>query len=510
MQETLLQQFFEFGMAGLIGFALGLERDMAGSANPHAGTRDFILIALIGAVSAYLAQVFNSPWVIMTGFLGALSLLLLGYWFDRRHDSGITTEIAALLTYFLGVLIVFDARELAIALAIVTLIILSQKKAIAAITSKIKIYELQATLKFLVITFIVLPVFPNHPLSDYLLTPVGSVWSIEHGTGGLAITVEKAERYQPGEQIALYDQQGRFLGTFTDWAAAQSRLEGSLTRDSAATLAQGELVYHRVGDAWLYTMLQGINPYKIWLIVVLVSMISFVGYVAVKILGPGTGTGLTGLIGGLASSTVTTVSFARRSVETPAFNRSFAVAIVLASSIMFPRLLLEIAVVNRALMKNMAVPIIAMAVTGGIVALLLSRKMKADSEQGSATMQLSNPFCLKSAITFGAVFTGILIITRMATIYLGDRWLPLVAVISGLVDVDAIAFSLSDAQRAGIITLDWASFNLVLGAISNTMVKLFYVFTLGSRQLFHQLSLSFLVVSAVGIFTTIVYYGLMG
>ena len=123
-------------------------------------------------------------------------------------------------------------------------------------------------------------------------------------------------------------------------------------------------------------------------------------------------------------------------------------------------------------------------------------------------MQLENPFCLKSAITFGVVFSIILMLTRLATSYMGENWLPLVAVVSGLVDADAIAFSLSDAQKAGIITLDWASFNLVLGALSNTMVKLFFVFSLGHRQLFRQLMLSFTIVSAVGIITTFLYYDL--
>lgn len=113
-----------------------------------------------------------------------------------------------------------------------------------------------------------------------------------------------------------------------------------------------------------------------------------------------------------------------------------------------------------------------------------------------------------SAVTFGLIFSCILMLTRLATSYLGDAWLPLVAVVSGLVDADAIAFSLSDAQKAGIISLDWASFNLVLGALSNTVVKLFFVHMLGHRNLFKQVSLSFLVISIVGIVTTFFYYDL--
>jgi uncharacterized membrane protein (DUF4010 family) len=125
-------------------------------------------------------------------------------------------------------------------------------------------------------------------------------------------------------------------------------------------------------------------------------------------------------------------------------------------------------------------------------------------------VSFDNPFSLQSAITFAAVFSVILVATRLAITYLGNAWLPVVAIVSGLTDADAIAFSLSDAQRAGIISLDWASFNLVLGALSNTFMKLFLVFTLGHRGLFRQLLVAFLVIGASGIITMFLYYDLSG
>lgn len=82
----------------------------------------------------------------------------------------------------------------------------------------------------------------------------------------------------------------------------------------------------------------------------------------------------------------------------------------------------------------------------------------------------------------------------------------MVSIVSGLVDVDAIAFSLSDAQKSGIISMDWAGLNLVIGAISNTIVKLFYVYTLGARRLFRQLAIAFMIVCASGIITVAFYY----
>ena len=98
--------------------------------------------------------------------------------------------------------------------------------------------------------------------------------------------------------------------------------------------------------------------------------------------------------------------------------------------------------------------------------------------------------------------------TRLATAYLGDAWLPVVAIVSGLTDADAIAFSISSLHRSGLISLDWASFNLVLGALSNTFMKLALVFTLGNRALFKQLLWSFLIIGGVGIITMLFYYDL--
>ncbi len=262
-----------------------------------------------------------------------------------------------------------------------------------------------------------------------------------------------------------------------------------------------------LGIEFLQIMLSALKPYKIWLIVVLVSFISFVGYVMINSLGSRAGTGLTGLIGGLVSSTVTSMSFARRSKENPAACGLFAMAVILASSVMFPRLVLEIAVVNQDLMANIAMPLGIMGVTGLGLAYYHYLKTRSLASEG-VPVRFDNPFSLKSAISFALVFATILMATRLATSYLGSEWLPLVAIISGLTDADAIAFSLSNLEHAGLISLDWASFNLVLGALSNTFMKLLLIFGLGHRDLFKQLLLSFLIIGAVGMVTMYFYYDL--
>ena len=96
-QEELLDLFVRFGLAAALGFLIGLERAMGARENPHAGLRDFVLFALLGAISALVATIFDNSWLIAAGFLGFLALLLLAYWADRSQDdedTGITTEAA--------------------------------------------------------------------------------------------------------------------------------------------------------------------------------------------------------------------------------------------------------------------------------------------------------------------------------------------------------------------------------------------------------------------------------
>lgn len=508
---TLFDIFIRFALTAALGFLIGLERGKAVTDNSHTGIRDFVLFALIGATSTFLAQVLLTPWLIAIGFAGFFLLLLSGYWADREEknfaDMGITTELAGVMTFFLGVLVVSGQLIPAIALAILTLGLLSQKESIYALQSQVQDFELSATLKFLVITFIVLPILPNQSLDSYLSLELGDISAIDEDTGQITLDLHSEMELAPEESLQIQDATGKPLGDIKVTEVDDVSLVGVYEGEMLDQLKPEQALKAEVEIPIVSVMLSAIKPYKIWLIVVLVSFISYIGYILVKVIGPRAGIGLTGIIGGLASSTVTTLSFAKRSLEAPAWNRSFAVAVILASSVMFPRLLLEILVVNMQLTKNMVVPMMAMGITGFMMAAFYHWRSRGEHTEG-AELKLENPFSLKSAITFGLVFAAILMFTRLAITYLGDAWLPVVAIVSGLTDADAIAFSVSDAEHAGLISLDWASFNIVLGALSNTFMKLFLVLTLGDRGLFKQLLPAFLVIGAVGIVTMLLYYDL--
>ena len=511
-QDELLNLFISFGLAGAIGFLIGLERSMSAEQEAKTGLRDFVIVALIGAISAFVAKSFDNSWLIAVGFFGFLALLVVSYWADRKRDLedfGVTTEATSIVTFFLGVLTIQGMHALAIALAIAMLAILSQKRALYRFSSEIKAFELDAAVKFLIISFIVLPVLPTRSLDNLLTYSLGEVASFERSTKELAIVPLEGQVFQVDQSLNLYDD-NLYLGVLQIESATEDRVSGRFSEGNVEKLAEGTALYTPLAPMFVMHMLAALKPFKVWLIVVLVSFISFIGYILVKVLGSGAGIGLTGLIGGLASSTVTTLSFAKRSKELPAWNQLFAVAILLASSIMFPRLLIQIGVFNQALMRNMAVPILVTGAAGVIMsAVFFLRSKKLVVESGdSGEVAFDNPFSLKSAITFGLVFATILMATRLAITYLGEAWLPVVAIVSGLTDADAIAFSLSDAQRSGLISLDWAAFNVVLGALSNTFVKLFFVFTLGHRELFKHLLLSILVMGAAGLVTMFLYYDL--
>ena len=509
-QDKLLDLFIRFGLAGALGFLIGLERAMRAQENPHAGLRDYVIFALIGAISAYVALLFENSWLIGAGFLGFLALLLLAYWANQAkgaEDTGITTEAAAIVTFFLGVLAMKGMHALAIALAILMLAVLSQKRAIDRFGSEIKFFELEAALKFLIITFIVLPILPQQSLDTALTYSIGQANLENQSPGQFAFIPDGDQDFEAGEDLNLYSD-SMYLGVLQIDSVSDAVVAGRYSGTMQVQVGDGATLYAPFAPMPIMHMLAALKPFKVWLIVVLVSFISFVGYILVKALGQGAGVGLTGLIGGLASSTVTTLSFAKRSMELPAWNQVFAVAVLLASSVMFPRLLIQIGVFNQDLMRNMAVPILVTGGTGVVLAIIIflrSKKTEAATTE-SGSVSFDNPFSLKSAVTFGLVFAAILMVTRLAITYLGEAWLPVVAIVSGLTDADAIAFSVSDAERAGLISLDWASFNVVLGALSNTFMKLFLVYALGHRGLFKHLLLSFLIMGAAGIVTMLLYY----
>lgn len=211
-----------------------------------------------------------------------------------------------------------------------------------------------------------------------------------------------------------------------------------------------------------------LNPFKIWLMVVFISGISFLGYVAIKIVGPEQGIGLTGLLGGMVSSTAVTLSFSERSNREPDLSKPFVLAITVAWTVMFARVLIEVSVVNPALLGRVWLPI-ALA---GLVGLLYCSYLYVAQRTGEkGEVKFSNPFDLMTAIKFGLLYALVLLVSRAAQMYLGSTGLYLSSIISGLADVDAITLSMAELSRSGVLGMDQAALAIVLATMSNTLVK---------------------------------------
>lgn len=241
------------------------------------------------------------------------------------------------------------------------------------------------------------------------------------------------------------------------------------------------------------------NPYKTWFMIILISGISFIGYVAVKSLGAQKGIGITAALGALVSSTAVTVTFSRKSKELPVLSAYFSMAVTLASAIMFTRVMIEIAAVNRALLPSAMIPLVSMAVVGMTYCAYLYFGSKRETTESP---KFSNPFELMEAIKFGLIYAGIVFLIKAARQYTGDAGIYLVSAISGLTDVDAITLSVCEAAKTGLQT-PVAVKAITLAVISNTAIKGVLAFSLGSKLLAKKVSVGFGLAFIVGLVSLI-------
>lgn len=251
------------------------------------------------------------------------------------------------------------------------------------------------------------------------------------------------------------------------------RLARALTREDIFATLQLAVISAIIlpilpNESFLPPPFDVLNPFKIWLMVVFISGISFLGYATIKIVGPEQGIGITGMLGGMVSSTAVTLSFSERSTREPELSKPLVLAITVAWTVMFVRVLVQVSVVNPALLGRVWFPI-ALA---GLVGLLYCGYLffaKRTTEKGE--MQFSNPFDLMSAIKFGLLYALVLLISRAAQMYLGDTGLYLSSIVSGLADVNAITLSMAELSRSGVLGMDQAALAIVLATMSNTLAK---------------------------------------
>ncbi len=414
--------FFGFLIALAAGALIGLEREQARVLDKKpsiGGVRTFPLIALAGSLSALLAHTMG-VWPVLGALLVVGAFLGVSYYqeWSREEAPGITTQVAALITFLLGALALLPGLPLAtgqrylliVASAGVVMALLSFKAPLHQAVARVSEDDIYATAKFVILALVVLPLLPDRTFGP----------------------------------------------------------------------------------------LHVLNPSNIGLMVVLVAAISFLGYIATRIAGEGRGLAVTGILGGLVSSTAVTVSLASRVRENPKVLSLAAVAILTASTTMFARILAIVGIVDPPLLRDLSWPLGAMTVVGYATASALYFRSCGTLPQTEPVAH-RNPFEITSALKFGLFYATVIFVAKAAQTYLGDQGLYGSGILAGTTDVDAITLSMARFHREGLPP-STATITITLAAITNTVVKAGIAAWLGGWQLAARVVLGLGAALAAGAF----------
>lgn len=393
--DTLLQHLPPelAGFAVTLGLSLliGFEREEKRSDDPtgfFGGIRTFPLIGLGGFL---LVEVFDSPLPFAMGLLVLGGLLSVTHWASAKADEpGLTTEVAALLTYNLGATASKEMYWLALAVGVVAIILLHEKRSLEGLANRIPSAELRTLLRFLVLTAVILPAVPNHDFTAY-----------------------------------------------------------------------------------------EINPFKIWLVVVAVSGVSYASYLLQQRYG-GRALLLSGILGGAYSSTVTTVVLARQSKTGNHPDLAYAGAIIAATGVMYIRLWILVYLFAPDLARELTVIFGSLAAAALAMGFILTRIAGNNVPDDDVEKPRVNPLEISSAFTFAGLFLVILVATRMVADRFGGTGVLIMAVIMGAADVDPFILGLTQ-HAGGSLALETAALAVILAAATNNIMKGIYAFAFGSR-----------------------------
>ena len=396
--------FYKLAAALGIGFIIGMQRENSYSRKKSrhpAGLCSFSIVSLCGALTCYLGDLMGSLAPFVTGLV-VVGLLLVAshvaYGLSNHENggpAGVTTSTALIMVYLLGALCWFNRLLEACILMIVLLGLLAIKRQLHDFAQKLSPEDIIATVKFAVISLMILPFLPNRAFGP------------------------------PGLEV--------------------------------------------------------LNPHTIWLFVVFISGIGFVGYVLIKLVGPGKGIWLTGLLGGLASSTALTLNLAGRSTDNEQYAADFTVGIVLSWSVMYARLYLICIFLMPSLAIPLLAPLLVPVVPGlGYAAYLKIRESKNHLQK---TTDFNNPFKLLPAVKFGLVFTVVMFLANAARVYFGSGALIVCSFLGGAAEMDAVAFSLIDMCMKATLENRNLILALLFASLANTVTKGCIVYFMGARSM---------------------------
>lgn len=382
------------GISIAIGMLIGLERESyrLHGANTIAGLRTFMFISLWGFLTGVIANVWLMAFLPVS-FVALIAILAIAY-FSRvaqGEKHGLTTEMAAIVTFLLTSLSLQLDHSIVLALGVLVALALSTKNVFTHWLTVLPREAMIATVQFAVLSAAILPFLPNE-----------------------------------------------YMGP------------------------------------WHF-----FNPYVAWWMVVLVSGISFVGYILNLLIGERSSIMVSSAVGGLVSSTAVTTSMAQQSKQSHGPVSLFVTGCIIASSVCALRVLMTATLVHNSIFTILALPMISLAVIGGLFVWRLHHK-SVDVEEHT---KLDNPFQIGSAITFALLFVVISFLARTSTTFFGAQGLYITSLLAGVADVDAMTISASQLVNLGSISTIQASNAILLVFLSNMLVKCGIACLFGHRSL---------------------------
>jgi len=394
-----------FIIAIAFGALVGIERQRGQKSGGFAGVRTFIFISFLGALSGFLYQEFDCKVMLPVVFSAVVLLVIATYIpSSLKGYVGITAEISAFIIFILGFIIMFDDyRNYALVFGVIITILLSFKDFLHKIAEGAKEVEWNDTLKFALISLVILPILPS------------------------------------------------------------------------------QLNLNIFGEGKFYE-LNFINPKEIWLLVVFVCAISFIGYFILKNVGTRKGANLIGAVGGIVSSTAVAQSMAGHSkekVEGVSINHKPLVnATLLATLVSFIRAAIISISINNELIYIL-VPLASILVAG-ISAFIINSRNDSKLE---TNLKIESPLKLKPALILGVLYAFITFFSKLSYILnLGKSGIIITSIVTGFFDIDPIILTVSSLSIEGIIGPKDAICAILLAISSNQITKSFMAINSGSRK----------------------------
>ena len=384
-----------FAASLAIGLLIGLERER--HPRPKAGLRTFALVALLAAILAVLGDVLRTPWILIVGLALVGAMIVATYAREEAYtEPGTTTITALLICYGLSAMVWYEQVQMAVMLAVVTVILLYFKTELHGVTHRLTRRDLISILQFAVLALVVLPLLPN-------------------------------ENY------------GRY----------------------------GVL-----------------NPYRIWIVVVLISGISLAAYIALRSVGQRYGAPLLGFLGGLVSSTATTLVYARYARTQPEVQGLAALVIVIANIVVLIRLAVLSAVISPGIVRSL-LPVLLSGLLAGMLALLYLWRHTTPADEAPMP-DIKNPTEIRTAFSFALIYAVVVFLAAWLSDISGEKGLYALALASGLTDVDAVSLSVMRLFNLDQLAAEPAVVAIVLAIFSNIAFKLGMVLVVGGTALFRR------------------------